>query len=305
MMRRTERDLQAWRESWPCFISFLISNSTRGARWFFVISLLGLFATVGVGLVVSNYYAVFVAFGVMFIIFLIALLTAFITGFRGFVNALPTLVEELRGRAPPGGTEVPPCLTRYFGGRAAEVLGRLYSRSLIITFIVILFLMIFSYDLTLLLMMGPRSLMTGPSPSLNETMHTTSLLFTKLFTKEVPTALRITVDINLGILGVVITVVFSLGSLLIGSDAADIEVLGMVRDVRFHSLTWFSIAITLVIVSIMLPPIASIVFIAPMILAITISLMTYLTLATTVIEHMRLPRGRPRRRPGRLRGPWG
>jgi len=102
MMRRTEWDLQAWRESWPCFISFLISNSTRGARWFFVISLLGLFATVGVGLVVSNYYAVFVAFGVMFIIFLIALLTAFITGFRGFVNALPALVEELRGRAPLG-----------------------------------------------------------------------------------------------------------------------------------------------------------------------------------------------------------
>jgi hypothetical protein len=32
------------------------------------------------------------------------------------------------------------------------------------------------------------------------------------------------------------------------------------------------------------------VFIAPMILAITISLVTYLTLATTVIEHMQLPR---------------
>jgi hypothetical protein len=40
----------------------------------------------------------------------------------------------------------------------------------------------------------------------------------------------------------------------------------------------------------MLPPIISIVFIAPMILAIMISLMTYLTLATTVIEHMQLPR---------------
>jgi hypothetical protein len=40
----------------------------------------------------------------------------------------------------------------------------------------------------------------------------------------------------------------------------------------------------------MLPPIASIVFITPMILAITISLMTYLTLATTVIEHMQSPR---------------
>jgi hypothetical protein len=298
MMRRTERDLQAWRESWPCFISFLISNSTRGARWFFVISLLGLFATVGVGLVVSNYYAVFVAFGVMFIIFLIALLTAFITGFRGFVNALPALVEELRGRAPLGGTEVPPCLTRYFGGRATEVLGRLYSRSLIITFIVILFLMIFSYDLTLLLM-------TGPSPSLNEFIHAFLYVISLFIEKEALTILRASMDVALGVLGVVVTVVFSLGSLLIGSDAADIEVLGMVRDVRFHSLTWFSIAITLIIVSTILPPTISIVLIAPIILALTISLMTYLTLATTVIEHMRLPRGRPRRRPGRLRGPWG
>jgi len=298
MMRRTERDLQAWRESWPCFISFLISNSTRGARWFFVISLLGLFATVGVGLVVSNYYAVFVAFGVMFIIFLIALLTAFITGFRGFVNALPALVEELRGRAPLGGTEVPPCLTRYFGGRATEVLGRLYSRSLIITFIVILFLMIFSYDLTLLLM-------TGPSPSLNEFIHAFLYVISLFIEKEALTILRASMDVALGVLGVVVTVVFSLGSLLIGSNAADIEVLGMVRDVRFHSLTWFSIAITLIIVSTILPPTISIVLIAPIILALTISLMTYLTLATTVIEHMRLPRGRPRRRPGRLRGPWG
>jgi hypothetical protein len=41
----------------------------------------------------------------------------------------------------------------------------------------------------------------------------------------------------------------------------------------------------------MLPPIVSIVFIAPITLAITISLMIYLTLATTVIEHMQLPRG--------------
>ena len=97
-------------------------------------------------------------------------------------------------------------------------------------------------------------------------------------------------DITLGILGVVITVAFSLGSLLIGRGAVDTEVLRVVHGVRFHSLTWFSIAITLVIVSMMLPPLASIVLIAPMILAITISLVTYLTLATTVIKHMQPPR---------------
>jgi len=158
--------------------------------------------------------------------------------------------------------------------------------------------MIFSYDLTLLLM-------TGPSPSLNEFIHAFLYVISLFIEKEALTILRASVDVALGVLGVVITVVFSLGSLLIGRGAVDAEVLRVVHGVRFHSLTWFSIAITLIIVSIMLPPIISIVFIAPMILAITISLMTYLTLATTVIEHMRLPRGRPRRRPGRLRGPWG
>ena len=257
----------------------MFSNSTRDARRFFGISLLGLFATVGVGLVVSNYYAVFIAFSVIFIIFLIAFLTAFIAGFRSLADALPMLVEELRGRAPPGGTEVPPCLVRYFGGRAAEVLGRLYSRSLIITFIAIFILIIMSGGLALWLMIGP-------SLSLNELMYAISL-----FIKEVSTALGTSVDIALGVLGVVITVVFSLGSLLIGRDAINAEVLRVVHGVRFRSLMWFSIAITLVIVSMMLPPIVSIVFIAPMILAITISLTTYLTLATTVIKHMQLPRG--------------
>jgi hypothetical protein len=143
-------------------------------------------------------------------------------------------------------------------------------------------------------------LMTGPSPSLNELMHVISL-----FIKEVSAALRTSVDVTLGILGVVIAVVFSLSTLPIGRDVIDAKVLRVVHGVRFHSLTWFSIAITLVIVSVMLPPIISIVFIAPMILAITISLVTYLTLATTVIEHMQSPRGRPRRRSVRLRGPWG
>jgi hypothetical protein len=94
----------------------------------------------------------------------------------------------------------------------------------------------------------------------------------------------------LGILGVIITVVLLPRLLLIGRDAINAEVLRVVHGVRFHSLMWFSIAITLVIVSVMLPPIASIVFITPMTLAITISLVTYLTLATTVIKHIQLPR---------------
>jgi hypothetical protein len=264
-----------------------------GVWLFFVISLLGFFASSWIGSVVGGRYAVLASMA-MFIITIIAFFTVFIDGFRSLADALPMLVEELRGRTPPRGTKVPQCLIRYFGGRATEVLSKLYTLSLIITLIVMYYLIIMSGGLA-------SSLMTGPSLSLNETMRTTSLLFTK----EIPTAFRTTVDITLGILGVVITVAFSLGSLLIGRGAVDAETLRVVHGVRFRSLMWFSIAIILIIVSIMLPPTISIVLIAPIILAITISLMTYLTLATTVIEHMRLPRGRPRRRPGRLRGPWG
>jgi len=293
VMGRVVQGLRAWYNSLICPISFFIHNSTRGVLLFFVISFLGFFATVGIGSVVSNRYAVLVAFMVMFIITIIAFFTVFIDGLRSLADALPMLVEELRGRAPPGDTEVPLCLVEYFGGRATEVLSKLYTLSLIITLIVMYYLIIMSGGLA-------SSLMTGPSLSLNETMRTTSL-----FTEEVPTAFRTTVDITLGILGVVITVAFSLGSLLIGRGVVDAETLRVVHGVRFRSLTWFSIAITLIIVSVMLPPIASIVLIAPITLAITISLVTYLTLATTVIEHMQSPRGRPRRRSVRLRGPWG
>ncbi len=221
--------------------------------------------------VVSDYYAVLVALMAMLAVLMIAYLTVSITGFRGLANALPALVEELRGGAQPE-VEVPPCLVEYFGGRAIEVLGRLYSRLLTNTSVAMYFLVFAIADLALLLVIGPPS-------SLKEPLLT-----------EAPAVLRTSVDVALGILGVIFTVVLLPRLLLIGRDAINAEVLRVVRGVRFHSLMWFSIAVTLIIVSMMLPPIASIVFIAPMILAITISLTTYLTLATTVIEHMQLPR---------------
>ena len=281
VMGRVVRGLRAWRNSLNC-LTYLIDN-TRSGWWFSVIGvivgilgfILGIPVLVGlmVGSVVGARYAMLVALMVMLAIFMIAYLTVFIAGFRGLADALPMLVEELRGRALPGGTEVPLCLVRYFGGRATEVLGGLYSRLLATTSAAMYLLIFACADLVLLLVIGPP-------PSLKEA----------ILTKEVPTVLRTSVDVALGVLGVVVTVVLLPRLLLIGRGAVDTEVLRVVHGVRFHSLMWFSIAITLVIVSIMLPPIASIVFIAPMILAITISLMTYLTLATTVIEHMQLPR---------------
>ena len=283
MMKSVVQGLQAWRESWRCLMRFICSKSAMGARILSTSAFVGLaglvITTVFASFKASNYYVVLITFGILIIIFIIAFFTVFITGFKSLADTLPTLVEELRGRAPPGGTGVPQCLVEYFGGRATEVLGRLYSRSLIITFIAIFILIIVSGGLALWLM-------TGPSLSPNELMHAISL-----FTKEVSTALGTSVDVALGVLGVVITVISSLGSLLISRDETNAEVLRLVHGVRFHSLTWFSIAITLIIVSIMLPPTVSIVLIAPITLAITISLMVYLTLITTVIERMQLLRG--------------
>jgi hypothetical protein len=284
VLGRVVQGLRAWYNSQSCFVLFLISNSTRGARWFSVIVvivgilglILGIPVLIGlmkgsVASVVSDYYAVLVALMAMLAVLMIAYLTVSITGFRGLANALPALVEELRGGAQPE-VEVPPCLVEYFGGRAIEVLGRLYSRLLTNTSVAMYFLVFAIADLALLLVIGPPS-------SLKEPLLT-----------EAPAVLRTSVDVALGILGVIFTVVLLPRLLLIGRDAINAEVLRVVRGVRFHSLMWFSIAVTLIIVSMMLPPIASIVFIAPMILAITISLTTYLTLATTVIEHMQLPR---------------
>ena len=285
VMGRVVRGLRAWRNSQSCFVLFLISNSTRGARWFSVIVvivgilglILGIPVLIGlmkgsVGSVVSDYYAELIALMAMLAVLMIAYLTVSITGFRGLANALPMLVEELRGRAQPE-VEVPPCLVEYFGGRATEVLGRLYSRLLANTSAAMYFLVFAIADLVLLLVIGPPSSLKEP-----------------LLTESAPAVLRTSVDVALGVLGVIITVVLLPRLLLIGRDAINAEVLRVVRGVRSHSLMWFSIAITLVIVSMMLPPIASIVFITPMILAITISLVTYLTLATTVIKHMQPPR---------------
>jgi len=67
----------------------------------------------------------------------------------------------------------------------------------------------------------------------------------------------------------------------------------------------FAFAIFIIVLSMAIPPVYAISSSVPLTLAITIDLVAYLMLAIAVIEHTQPPRGRPRRRPGRLRGPWG
>jgi len=202
-MGRAVQGLRAWRNSLSC-LTYLIEN-TRGATVIGILGfILGLTAIVFMGLVigsvvrgsvvsvasvVSDYYAELVALMAMLAVLMIAYLTAFIAGFRGLANALPMLVEELRGGAQPE-VEVPLCLVEYFGGRATEVLGRLYSRLLANTSVAMYFLVFACVDLVLLLVIGPPSSLKEP-----------------LLTENVPAVLRTSVDVALGVLGVITTVV--------------------------------------------------------------------------------------------------
>jgi len=120
----------------------------------------------------------------------------------------------------------------------------------------------------------------------------------------------------LGILGIILTIVFSIGSLFIRGHAepGDVTIVGkqwpkapssFIDNVRFFMFEQFAFAIFIIALSMAIPPVYAISSSVPLTLAITIDLIAYIMLTTTVIEHMQSPRGRPRRRSGRLRGPWG
>jgi hypothetical protein len=73
------------------------------------------------------------------------------------------------------------------------------------------------------------------------------------------------------------------------------------------SFGWFLLALTLLFIAVILSRLYVVVdvLLIPIILALTIGITAYLILAATIIDYMQLPRSRPRRRPGRLRDPWG
>ena len=66
-----------------------------------------------------------------------------------------------------------------------------------------------------------------------------------------------------------------------------------VRNVGFVPFGWFLLALTLLFIAVILSRLYAVVdaLLIPIILAPTISLMIYLTLATTIIKHMQSPRG--------------
>jgi len=102
---------------------------------------------------------------------------------------------------------------------------------------------------------------------------------------------KTTINTALGILGIILTIIFSIGSLFIHSRAEPGGVPGFINGVRFFMFEWFAFAIFIIALSMAIPPVYAIFSSVPLTLAVTIDLVAYLMLTIIVIEHMRSPRG--------------
>jgi len=209
--------------------------------------------------------------------------TLLILGLRGLAYALPALINELR--LP---REVDQCMIEHFSGDAAEVLNRVYKHllPLLAIYLLLIFLSFITTAYFALILAGYSVL------SLSSSFISLLLSFISSFMEFTYRAITETaVRTVLGVLGVVLAIVFSVGSWFIGGRLELNEaILGFIHNVRFFVLEWFTFTILIIIASMAIPPFYAVLFPIPLTLAITISLTAYLTLATTVIEYMQLLR---------------
>jgi len=216
--------------------------------------------------------------------------TLLILGLRGLAYALPALINELK--LP---REVDQCMIEHFSGDAAEVLNSVYKH-LLPLLAIYLFLILSAFIITAYFALILTGYSVSSLLSLSSLSSFISLLssFISSFMEFAYRAITETaVRTVLGVLGVVLAIVFSVGSWFIGGRLELNEaILGFIHNVRFFVLEWFTFTILIIIASMAIPPFYAVLFPIPLTLAITISLTAYLTLATTVIEYMQLPRGR-------------
>jgi hypothetical protein len=200
-----------------------------------------------------------------------------ILGFRRLANALPALINW--SETPEG---VPECVSDYFRGDAAEVLSRVYKYLLLILY----FRLFIIFFINLILF--AEFILVTHSAILPQSLPL------KVFKKAV---MEVAVRVVLGVLGVVITIAFSVGSLFIRGRAepGSVTVVGkqwpkapssFIDNVRFFMFEQFVFAIFIIILSMAAPTAIAVLFFVPLTLAITIDLIAYLMLAITVIEHM-------------------
>ncbi len=221
------------------------------------------------------FFAIFLAF-LALDLWIIEGFASLVLGLRRLADVLPGLINE---SVPLNG--VPKCMVEYFRGDVASVLSRVYKYLL-----PILYLYLLAIPGTLLIAYAAYS-----AVSLEAYVEFVNRAVTETTMRTV-----------LGVLGIILTIIFSIGSLFIRSRA---DTSSFISDVRFFLFEQFVFAIFIIILSMVVPTAIAAFYIVPLILAITIDLLVYLMLAITVIERMQSPRGRPRRRSGRLRGPYG
>jgi hypothetical protein len=211
-------------------------------------------------------------------------------GLRRLADALPVLIN---GSETPEG--VPECVSDYFRGDAAEVLSRVYKYLLLP-----LYFYLFAIPLTIfipfmILTLVNFNYLSVSSPSSPLEMLIPSSPLEKAFEDAAKVVVETVVRTVLGVLGIVITIAFSVGSLFIRGHAepGDVTIVGkqwpkapssFISDVRFFMFEQFAFAIFIIIISMAIPPIIAISFFVPLTLAITIDLIAYIMLTTTVIE---------------------
>ena len=193
-----------------------------------------------------------------------------VLGLRRLADVLPGLINE---SVPLGG--VPECMVEYFRGDAARILSRVYRYLLLF-----LYLYLLAIPMTLSIAYMALFLAGYSAASVSAYVEFVDNVVTKT-----------TINTALGILGIILTIVFSIGSLLIRGRAEPRGALNLINDVRFFMFEWFAFAIFIIALSMAVPPVYAISSSVSLILAVTIDLVAYLMLAITVIEHTQLPSG--------------
>ena len=185
-----------------------------------------------------------------------ALLLLPILGLSELVRWLPMIISETKVRAITQGTKPPQCMEGHFGGDAGKVLGRVFSY-LFWFLVLMIFVAFIAFDLISTLIRGLGIYVPGDTMTL-----TTALI----------------------ILNVVITTALLIIAIITQPDPNTTHI---VNEARTFVLTWFTATLVLSLLTIMEPPAFITTVLLTLIMAITIDTAIYVTLTTTIINHLK------------------
>ena len=185
-----------------------------------------------------------------------ALLLLPILGLSELVRWLPMIISETKVRAITQGTKPPQCVERHFGGDAGKVLGKVFSY-LLWFLVLMVFALLITFDLISALIRSSG-----------------------IYTPGDPTALTTA----LIILNVIITTALLIIAIITQPDPNTTHI---VNEARTFVLTWFTAILVLSLLTIMEPPAFITTVLLTLIMAITIDTAIYVTLTTTIINHLK------------------